>query len=162
MPRDLDGYMLPDLPGGPDRRHTIWRPQGFELHAQAMAMNECQCPCRIAHPHHLVEDCQNTAKRVAAVGIGTVGMEHYILPLCAVCAAAQLQGRWQKASRERDRWRVDSQSIGQFAVITAVVGTLVGAPLGYLAAGVWLGAGVGIAAAYVAYERWRYERNAPR
>ncbi|MFG2278777.1 hypothetical protein ACGFNQ_08840 [Streptomyces asoensis] len=159
MPRDLDGYLLPDSPDGPDRRRTTWRPEGFELHSQALAMKECQCPCRIAHPQYLVEDCEHAAKRVAIVGIGTVGMSQYILPLCAVCAAAQLHGRWRKASRERDGWRVDAQSIGQFAVITAVVGTLVGAPLGYLTAGVWLGVGVGIAAAYVAYERWSYERR---
>lgn len=162
MPRDLDGYMLPDLPDGPDRRRTIWSPEGFELHSQAMAMNECQCPCRIAHPYYLVNDCQNTAERVAAVGIGTVGMGHYILPLCAVCAAAQLHGRWRKASRERDGWRVASEGIGKFAVLMAVVGTLIGVPLGYPNAGVWLGAGVGIAAAYAAYERWHYERKVSR
>ena len=96
------------------------------------------------------------------VGIGTVGMGQYLLQLCAVCAAAQLHGRWHEARRERDGWRAGCQGIGQFAVVVAIIGTFVGAQFGHMNAGLCLGAGVGTAAAYAAYERWHYERKAPR
>ncbi|MGW1804350.1 hypothetical protein [Streptomyces sp. NPDC002078] len=89
-------------------------------------------------------------------------MSHHFLPLCAVCAAAQLHGRWREARWEREGWKIASEGIGKFAVLVAVVGTLAGAPLGHMNAGLWLGAGIGIAAAYVAFERWYYERKAPR
>ncbi|WP_405646637.1 hypothetical protein [Streptomyces sp. NBC_00019] len=162
MPRDLDGYMLPDRSDGPDRRRTTWRPEGFELHHRATAEVECQCPCRLAHPNYLVEDCQITAQRVAIVGIGTVGMSQHILQLCAACSAAQLHGRWREARWEGEGWRFACEGIAKFAVLVAVVGTFVGAPLGHMNAGLWLGAGVGIAAAYAAFERWHYRRKTPR
>ncbi|MGA5100426.1 hypothetical protein ACPCAC_24070 [Streptomyces lavendulocolor] len=162
MARDLDGYMLPDYPDGPARRHTKWHPGGFELEHRALGEIECRCPCRIAHPHHLVDDCENTARRVGAVAIETIGMSQYILPLCAVCAAAQLHGRWNDAMQQRDGWRRACTGIGQFAVLVGIIGCLVGVPFGYTLAGLWLGAGVGIAGAYAAFVRWRYEQKASR
>lgn len=162
LPRDLDGYSLPEYPDGPERRHTKWRPQGFRLEHSALGMSECQCPCRIAHPHYLVDDCEPNSKRAGVVAIGTVGMSQYMLPLCGVCAAAQLHGRWREAAWERDRWRTASTGFGTFGAVVALLGSVVGAPFGYPAAGLWLAGGVGLAAAYAAFERWYYDRKAPR
>ncbi|WP_159053225.1 hypothetical protein [Streptomyces regalis] len=110
----------------------------------------------------MVDECDN-AKGVATVQVGTVGMSTYLLMVCSVCAAAQLHGRWRVAAEERDTWRYKASiGFGGFAALTALVGTLVGAPLGYETAGIWLAGGVGLAAAYASFERWNYDRRASK
>lgn len=125
MARDLDGYTTADC-NGKDQRRTTWYPYGFELTRKAAAY-PCACPCRIAHPNYLADSCDQEARvTVAEVAVGSVGMGTHVLPLCGVCAAAQLHDRWRDAEADAAAWKYAESAPVVVAVLVAIAAVVIG------------------------------------
>lgn len=142
MARDLDGYVVPGSDGKQVRR-TTWHPYGLELERRPLG-HRCACPCRIAHPNYLADVCDQDAQQaVAEVAIWQQLQETRILPLCAVCAAAQLHGRWQDAEADVAAWRHAEKAPVSVATLVVVIAIIFGSwPVAGIAGGLILSTGV--------------------
>lgn len=137
MARDLDAYTVPGA-GGKGVRRTDWNPWGIELERKASSL-PCACPCRLAHPHHLADGCDQTAPSVAHVAVGSAGPGSILLPLCAACAAAQLHGRWKDAKADVAAWKYAESAPALAAVLAVIVAVVTNSwPIAGIAGGLVL------------------------
>lgn len=159
MPRDLDSFTVPDEAGGPGRRVTEWQPG--DLRVGIGFGNTCGCPCRIAHPSLLDEQCVPDALAVGAVAVDTStdAAEPTLLPLCGPCAAAQVSRFRDEAEQEWSLWSAAVRELAGYGAIAGLAALLLAVALGDFAYGVWFVCGLLFARGVVAFELWRLGRR---
>lgn len=149
--RDLEGYTVPNIAGEP-QRHCSW-PDYYPLHLSSTG-TRCLCPCRIAHPQALQNECQDGTLAVGVAITATYQQTQHLLPLCAPCYAAQVDARWRVKYREEFAWRKGLLPLPGLGILAVLLGWLVPSwPI------VEVGGGVLLSAAIVYVTRWRTLRR---